>query len=136
MICIEERGQEPKCSAPVEPAALHSVSTGSFAFRFRLGATFAREDRVRRVCRRFDVAVAQIATADADLLGVHRDTTDRGRTTFRAARTAFAHQDAISSAVQNVQRSAEVSASCRTRCIYRPFVAHLVIADVDASVAR
>lgn len=37
----------------------------------------------------------------------------------------FACQHAVPPAVQNVQRSAEVSAARRTRCVYRPFVAHL-----------
>lgn len=44
-------------------------------------------------------------------------------------RRICACQDAISSAVQNVQRSAKVSATRRTRCIYRPFVAHLRTED-------
>lgn len=67
MICIEEWGHEPECAAPVESAALDPVSTGSFAFRLRFGAPFARENGVGGVGRRLDVAVTQIAAADADL---------------------------------------------------------------------
>lgn len=37
----------------------------------------------------------------------------------------YACQDAISPAVQNVHRLTEITAACRTRRIYRPFVAHL-----------
>ena len=68
MICIEEWGQEPeRASTPVEPAALDPVPTGSFAFRLGFGAPFARENGVRGVGRRLDVAVAQVAATDANL---------------------------------------------------------------------
>lgn len=101
MICIEERGHQPESAAAVNPPVAHGpvVPTGSFALRLRLGPSFAREYRVGRVRRRLDVAVAQVAAADAYLLRIHRDAADRGWTAFRAARTALAHQDAIPAAV-------------------------------------
>lgn len=137
MICIEERGGKPEQAGPVQPhRRVDPVSAGSFALRFRLGASFARVDRVRGVGRRFDIAVAQVAATYANLLRVHGNATDRRWPAFLAAGTSLAYQDAISPAVQNMQRSTKITTACRTRCIYRPFVAHLVIADVDASVAR
>lgn len=137
MICIEERGGKPEQAGPVQPhRRVDPVSAGPFALRFRLGSPFARVDRVRGVGGRLDVAVAQVAATYANLLRVHGNATDQSWPAFLAADTSLAYQDAVSPAVQNVHRLTEIPAACRTRRIYRPFVAHLVIADVDASVAR
>lgn len=35
------------------------------------------------------------------------------------------YQDTFSPAIQNVQWSTKIMAAHRTRCVYRPFVAHL-----------
>lgn len=43
----------------------------------------------------------------------------------RVSEKKYACQDAVSPAVQNVHRLTEIPAACRTRRIYRPFVAHL-----------
>lgn len=68
MICIEERGGKPEQAGPVEPRCrVDPVSARPFALRFRLGAPFARVDRVSGVSRRFDIAVALVAAAYADL---------------------------------------------------------------------
>lgn len=137
MICIEERGGKPEQAGPVESRRrIDPVSAGPFALRFRLGASFAGIDRVGGVGGRLDIAVAQVAATYANLLRVHGNATDRRWPAFLVAGATLAYQDAVPSAIQNVQRSTKITASYRTRCIYRPFVAHLVIADVDASVAR
>lgn len=68
MICIEERGEKPEQAGPVEPRSrVDPVSAGPFALRFRLGAPFARVDRVSGVSRRLDIAVTLVAAAYADL---------------------------------------------------------------------
>lgn len=68
MICIEERGGKPEQAGPVQPhRRVDPVPAGPFAFRFRLGASFARVDRVRGVGGRLDIAVAQVAATYANL---------------------------------------------------------------------
>lgn len=68
MICIEERGGKPEQAGSVESRrSIDPVSAGPFALRFRLGASFARIDRIGSVGGRFDIAVAQVAATYANL---------------------------------------------------------------------
>jgi len=83
MICIEERGGKPEQAGSVEPhRRIDPVSAGSFALRFRLGASIARVDRVGGISRRLDIAIAQVAAAYADLKRNNRIYFTRFRRSF------------------------------------------------------